>query len=229
LPLDVSVVIPVRNGARHVAEAIESCLAQTRAPAEIIVVDDGSEDDTAARVEAFRADVTLLRQSWQGAAAAMNHGLTHARAPLTAFLDHDDTWARDKLRTQLELFDGERELEAAFCFLQQYVSPEVEAETAVLYQCPQEQQSGICASAMLIRREAFDRYGVFTGERNASAFLRWHLRAQAAGLRFAVAPQTLVMRRLHPNNSGRTQPEWIRDYYIECARERILSRRVPKS
>ncbi len=102
--LPIAVVIPAYNRARHVASALESVLAQTRAPSEIIVVDDGSTDDTAAVAESFGANV--LRQSNAGVSAARNAGVRIARSPWIAFLDSDDLWAANKLDVQWEALEA---------------------------------------------------------------------------------------------------------------------------
>lgn len=103
---DVSVIIPAYNRRAMVREAIDSVLAQTAASFELIVVDDGSCDDTAedlARLGAERAEsVRVEHTENRGPAAARNHGVAMARAPLIAFLDSDDTWAPEKLARHLE-------------------------------------------------------------------------------------------------------------------------------
>jgi glycosyltransferase involved in cell wall biosynthesis len=93
----VSVLIPVYNEATRIASAIESVLAQTEPPAEILVVDDGSSDGSAAVAEALGARV--LVQSNAGVAHARNRLLREARFPWLAFLDADDLWYPEKLAT----------------------------------------------------------------------------------------------------------------------------------
>jgi glycosyltransferase involved in cell wall biosynthesis len=106
----VSVVIPTYNSAPFVVQALESALAQTVPPAEVIVVDDGSTDDTAARVGAFGRRVTYVRQVNQGVSAARNHGIHLSGQEFVGFLDADDVWHPLKLRLQMELFEREPEL-----------------------------------------------------------------------------------------------------------------------
>jgi glycosyltransferase involved in cell wall biosynthesis len=110
--LPIAVVIPAYNRARHIASALESVLAQTRAPAEIIVVDDGSTDDTAAVAQSFGANV--LRQSNAGVSAARNTGVRIARSPWIAFLDSDDLWAPNKLEMQWEALEACPEIGMVF-------------------------------------------------------------------------------------------------------------------
>lgn len=101
----VSVIIPCYNAAPHLAAAIESVLAQTHAAHEIIVVDDGSTDDTAAIARRYVGrGVTLLTEAHGGVAAARNHGILAATGDLIAFLDADDQWLPHKLAVQIPLF-----------------------------------------------------------------------------------------------------------------------------
>jgi len=103
----VSVIIPVLNRAARVRRAIESVLAQTCQDFEIIVVDDGSTDGTAAAVETF-ADrrITLIRhEQTRGGSAARNTGIRASSAAYVAFLDSDDEWLPTKLERQLEVFE----------------------------------------------------------------------------------------------------------------------------
>jgi glycosyltransferase involved in cell wall biosynthesis len=99
---NVSVVIPVHNGERHLAEAIESVLAQSAPPLECIVVDDGSTDGTAAVARAFGAAVRCVQRTRGGVSAARNHGTALATGEFVAFLDHDDVWEPAKLERQLQ-------------------------------------------------------------------------------------------------------------------------------
>lgn len=96
----VSAVIPTHNRAHLVTRAIRSALAALSPGDEVIVVDDGSTDDTAAAVEAFGPPVRLMRLSHRGAGAARNAGLDAARGPFVAFLDDDDEWFPDKIALQ---------------------------------------------------------------------------------------------------------------------------------
>jgi glycosyltransferase involved in cell wall biosynthesis len=88
--MDISVVIPAYNAAAYVGDALASIAAQIRAPAEVIVVDDGSTDQTAAIAQA--AGAIVIRQANGGASAARNAGVARARSQWIAFLDADDRW-----------------------------------------------------------------------------------------------------------------------------------------
>jgi glycosyltransferase involved in cell wall biosynthesis len=97
----VSVVIPAFNAAMHIGRALDSVLAQDYSPLEILVVDDGSTDDTAALVEDRFPFVKVISQSNAGVAAARNTGLSAASGELICFLDADDGWFPGKLHAQV--------------------------------------------------------------------------------------------------------------------------------
>jgi glycosyltransferase involved in cell wall biosynthesis len=98
----ISAVIPAFNRGRTIGRAIESALAQTRPPIEIVVVDDGSTDNTAAAVATYGDSVRYVYQPNAGASAARNRGVESATAPWVAFLDSDDYWSDDHLERMAE-------------------------------------------------------------------------------------------------------------------------------
>ncbi|MEJ5365452.1 MAG: glycosyltransferase [Desulfosoma sp.] len=101
----VSVIIPTRNRADMVREAVDSVLAQKGAPFELIVVDDGSEDHSIRLLTSYGDAVRILRrESPGGVSAARNAGIMAARGEWIAFLDSDDLWLPGKLRAQLDYF-----------------------------------------------------------------------------------------------------------------------------
>ncbi len=110
--LSVSVIIPAYKAVRTINRAVESVFGQTREPAELLVVDDGSPDgaDLAAALTRYGDRVTLLRKPNGGAASARNHAIERARGSVIGFLDADDYWEPDKLDRQLALLDRHPEV-----------------------------------------------------------------------------------------------------------------------
>jgi len=117
----ISVVIPAYDGSAYLSEAIESILAQTAPPGEIIVVDDGSSDGT---IEpASRYPVRVLRTPHRGIGPARNRGVGASSGELIAFLDSDDLWTPRKLELQTAALAAEA-ADIVFGHQEEFVSPE---------------------------------------------------------------------------------------------------------
>ncbi len=114
----VSVIIPVYNAGKTIREALDSVLAQTYRDFELIIVNDGSTDDSDAVIHRYitdgRGDITCVAQKNKGAAAARNAGIRIARGELIAFLDADDLWDTDKLKTAVDALEARPEAMMVF-------------------------------------------------------------------------------------------------------------------
>ena len=111
----VSVVIPTFNMSRCICDAVESVLNQTYKDFELIVVDDGSNDDTEHILQPYRGRICYFKQVNSGVSAARNRGIELARGQYVAFLDADDLWLPDKLKLQMQAFDRQKELALVAC------------------------------------------------------------------------------------------------------------------
>jgi glycosyltransferase involved in cell wall biosynthesis len=112
--LPISCIIPSRDRASMVGDAIASALAQSQPELEVIVVDDGSRDESGGVFEQFAGRIKLLRTGGDGVAAARNLALRHARGEYVAFLDSDDLWHPEKIATQWQFMRAHPELALTF-------------------------------------------------------------------------------------------------------------------
>lgn len=200
----VSVIIPTFNRESYLKEAIFSVLNQTLLPSEIIVVDDGSTDNTAEIVKQFPS-VRYYCQAKCGAAAARNQGVELAQGNFLAFLDSDDLWDKDKLAWQLSAFEANPDLDAVFGHIQQFHSPELDEIARRKIKIPVEVMPGYHVGTMMIRREAFLRVGFFDTELRVGEFIAWYIRAADMGLKTIMLPEVVMHRRLHDTNLGISQ------------------------
>ncbi|MGA2565115.1 MAG: glycosyltransferase family A protein, partial [Steroidobacteraceae bacterium] len=124
----ISCIVPVFNGARFLGEALDSILAQTLPPTEIIVVDDGSIDATAEVAAAYAPRVSVVRQANAGPASARNRGIDLATGEFISFLDADDLWHKEKLARQMQALIADAS--AGFCitYLQNFWVEELAEE-----------------------------------------------------------------------------------------------------
>jgi len=106
----VSVIIPTYNRAQYICEAVKSVLRQTFSDFELIVVDDGSVDNTKEILTPYLGIVKYIYQNNSGIAAARNAGIEMSRGEFIAFLDSDDLWVRDKLQLQVHLLRQQSKL-----------------------------------------------------------------------------------------------------------------------
>lgn len=186
----VSCIVPAYNAAAYLKQALNSALAQSRVPMQLIVVDDGSTDATADIAGQFGGNVEIISQPNCGPAAARNSGLAAARGEFIAFLDADDLWCKDKLERQLAAFSENPALELCAAHIQNFREDlEPVGEPVPGYN-----------TEMLIRRSLIDRLGPFTTGPQHAATLEWMLRARESKSVELLLPETLSFRRLHQKN-----------------------------
>lgn len=208
----VSVIIPVYNCERYVADAIESVLAQTYKPTEIIVVDDGSTDKSAKIIEQYIPSVQYAHQSHNGSGAARNLGIELAHGNFFSFLDADDTWMKEKLTYQMEAFKNDPGLDMAFGHIINFYSPDLPEHMKNKIFCPSEKMPGLSAGSMLIKKEAFFRAGAFQTNWQLGEFIDWYIRAKECGLTSFMVPEVVLRRRLHADNMGIRDRDSRNDY-----------------
>lgn len=197
----ISVVIPTFNREpRMLGAALDSVLAQDVPSLEIIVVDDGSATSAAQFVQTYGHPVRFYEQSNGGISSARNAGVALSRGNLLAFLDSDDLWQPDKLARQVEALRSDPELEAVFGQAEQFYDTDVDDAFKRRHPIKQRILDAWLSSAMLIRREAFDRIGIFEDDRSVSPDVDWFLRAKEAGLRVAMLSHVVYRRRIHTTN-----------------------------
>lgn len=171
----VSVVIPTYNYGRFVIEAVESVLAQTYRNIEVIVVDDGSTDDTRERLAPFLDRIRYIYQANQGLSAARNTGIRAACGNWVALLDSDDTWHPRKLEMQMRYLADHPKvaLLATRNFSGNKIDwPEVCLESALLAQPVSLLElvfaSRFAPSTVLVHKKCFEQMGLFDTQLRAA-------------------------------------------------------------
>jgi glycosyltransferase involved in cell wall biosynthesis len=167
----VSVVIPTYNYGRFIVEAIEGVLKQTHPANEIIVIDDGSTDDTESAVRAFGERVRYIRQENSGVCAARNRGVTESSGEFIAFLDADDVWEPAKIERQLVKFAEDPQIGLVHCGMREFDGESGQtiklhldgqegwvADELLLWERPAVNVSG---TAVMVSRKAFEAAGGF--------------------------------------------------------------------
>jgi glycosyltransferase involved in cell wall biosynthesis len=203
----VSVIIPTYNYGRFIAEAIESVLEQTVKPLEIIVVDDGSTDETEAEVARFGKQVRYIKQENQGVCSARNCGVAESRGSFILFQDADDTSEPTRIEKQLAIFDNDSEIGLVHCGLREFSESsnghgkiDIDgmegwvADELLLWERPVIVGPG---GTIMISRKAFDTVGGFDNRLRVGEdwdFCYWVARKFKVGF----VREPLVNYRIHP-------------------------------
>jgi glycosyltransferase involved in cell wall biosynthesis len=218
----VSCVLPVFNGERYLEEALQSVFAQTYRPIEVVVVDDGSTDSTAAIAAAHGDRVLVLQQANAGPSPATNRGIKAARGELLAFLDADDRWPPQKLALQAEHLAAHPDIAVVFAHARNFWIPELRQEEAryaghrITRPLP-----AYTRGTMMARRSAFDAVGGFDPGMAHGEVQEWVLKARATGLRIELLPDTLLERRLHPGNRSRQMQGDSREEFLRLIKRKL--------
>jgi len=199
----ISVVIPVYNGARYLSECIESVCSQTTPVADIIVVDDGSEDETPKVAAGWGDRVRFERISHGGPARARNHGVRLVTTDVLAFIDSDDIWLPGKLELQMAALSRAAVPAMVFGHMQQFVSNDLTPEEAAGFKFDPAPLAGQAPSTLVMRKSDFDRVGPFDESLATGEFIEWSARASDLGIKTLLVPDVVCRRRLHRNNMGR--------------------------
>jgi glycosyltransferase involved in cell wall biosynthesis len=210
----ISVVIPVYNGERFLAAALESVFAQTTLPAEVVVVDDGSTDASVAVARTFPG-VTLLELPHRGVSAARNAAVSRASGGYLAFLDADDIWAATKLERQLEL--ARQNPSAGIIMARQ--GYRFEGPVPPWFRGPTDggSEPGFMPSAWFLPKETWHRVGPFDETMTHSEDTDWLARATDLGIRSAMVEEMLVIHRIHDQNASGKSAE-VRDGVLVALR-----------
>jgi glycosyltransferase involved in cell wall biosynthesis len=208
----ISVVIPVRDCETYVAQAIQSVLAQTRPPDQVIVIDDGSTDRTLEMVQPFASRVTIRRQPALGQSAAVNNGVLVSTGDLIAFVDADDLWLPRKLELQAAVLDGDLTIDAVYGMVEQFDEALGGSETV----------PGYSRITLLIRRAAMGAVGPADETLIYGEFVDWYARSVHAGIRSVLVPEVVTRRRVHAANLSRT---YRSDQLLRVVRDSLQRRR----
>jgi glycosyltransferase involved in cell wall biosynthesis len=227
-PPTVSCIIPAFDAAEHLAGALACVAGQTRPPDEILVVDDGSQDDTVAIAEAWGPPVRVLRQDDLGPAATRNRGAAEATGDLLAFLDPDDRWLPDQLERQLAHLAEHPEADGCVSLVRQVWAEGFDAEAEHYAAHPRMAGDGVpgyATTCLLVRREAWDRVGPLDAARWYSDATEWFVRARRLGVRIDLVDEVLTLHRLHGDNLTRRGTEASADEFLDLVHRHLKDRR----
>jgi glycosyltransferase involved in cell wall biosynthesis len=218
----VSVVIPTYNCANFIVDAIDSVLAQNYAALEIIVVDDGSTDDTESVLEKYADKIVFIRQPNAGSAVARNQGMRRASGEYIAFLDADDIWLPGKLTIQVDYLQKHADVDmccAKWILLNAEPDGRFRPKTTPIVEAPvpDPQISGwiyhkllldceVWTGTVVMRRDLAKRVGDFLPELRRGQDYDYWLRASRVA-RIAILDAPMALYRIDPSRAAEKLPE----------------------
>jgi glycosyltransferase involved in cell wall biosynthesis len=221
----VSVILPVFNGERYLAEAVESVLCQTFRKLELIVIDDGSTDGSGRVARSYDSSRLRYRfQENQGLSAARNKGVSISKGEFLSFLDADDLWTREKLALQMKALSSGYKLDMVFGHVRQFLSPDVVEDITPEGRPEEAVLPGYSAGTMLIKKESFLRVGPFDVSLRLGHFVDWYAKAQEFGLKHELLPEVVMKRRIHAANMG-IRERGSREDYLRILKSSLDRRR----
>jgi glycosyltransferase involved in cell wall biosynthesis len=195
----VSVILPVKNGERFLREALESVVAQTYQPHEILVIDGNSTDSSAEIARSF-AGVEVIPQPDSGLYQAFNLGVRRATGDLIAFIGSDDVWLPDKLRFQVEFLEANPSVQMVIGQVQFFLEPGYDFPQGFKPELLDHEIEGHMPEVVLVRRSVFDLNGLFDDSFALAGDVDWFTRNKDAGITPRVLPNLLTRKRLHDSN-----------------------------
>lgn len=219
----VSVIIPAYNAFPFIGEAVQSALAQSYKRLEVIVINDGSTDETDVALRDYGHRITYLEQSNSGPAAARNRGIRSSSGELVAFLDADDLWLPTKIRKQVDFICANQEYGIVTTDVETFSAKQVTNPTLHKWYPIRNGRivdqllfhNWIGASAAMVRRECFEHAGMFEetltpdgkGQCTAEDWLLWMKIAAIYPVYFL--DEVMVRHREHQSNYSLVDPDRV--------------------
>jgi glycosyltransferase involved in cell wall biosynthesis len=222
----VSIVMPAYNAARFIGAALASVTAQTFVDFEVVVVDDGSHDETAQIVaEAAASDprIRLLAGAHAGVAAARNLGVAAARGDLVTFLDADDLWRPDRLARHVDFLSRNRETDVITGEVLLFEA--IGADLEPLAGSAHVQLRGVCLGATTFRAKVFDGTGPFDDQLLHAEDLDFLLRVHDGGFRIEAERDVALLYRRHQTNMS-NDVQASRRFFVQALHRSLTRRRA---
>jgi glycosyltransferase involved in cell wall biosynthesis len=223
----ISCIVPTYNGAAYLSQALDSILAQTLQPFEVIVADDGSTDATLEVAARYRRRVRVVVQPNGGPAAARNRGVREASAQFVAFLDQDDVWHPEKLARQSGRFQMRPELDLSVAHAQRFWTTRLrgQAERFRKHRVSKPLPAYITGT-FLVRRCVFDVVGLFDTSVRFADSMEWFIRATESGVISELLPDVLLRHRMHGHNLSQSEAQGSRDEFLRVLKTSLDRKRA---
>ena len=221
----VSILLPVLNAERFLAQALDSIQAQTYPHYELIIIDGGSSDGTAALARtAPRA--RWLAQTGAGLANAWNTGLSAAQGEYISFIESDDLWRADKLDVQVHHLKQHTSFQYVIAQVQLFLEPGCPPPAGLNPDVFAGSHVGRMPGTLMARRALFEQIGMFEDRWRVTPDIDWFARLAAEQVPGAVLPEVLLYRRIHESNLTQVAgPSLVKTELLQLLKQNMDRRR----
>ena len=210
----ISVIIPVYNREKYIGEAIESVLIQNYKNLEIIIVDDGSTDNTRNEINKFWNSVNYFYQNNMGAPSARNFGISKSKGDIIAFLDSDDIWPIGRIVLLLKQFKNTDILMGMTQYFNGIIKNKLSDQLPILSLC-----------TGLIKKNTFNKIGLFNEELLQCDDWDWIMRAREKNLKIKIISEVTLYYRRHKDNITNDKNE-INKFQLKMFSKSIKRRKL---
>ena len=199
----IDIILPVYNGEAFIASSIESVLNQTYENWQLIIVNDGSIDETGVILKGFHekdSRIRVLNQANQGIVQSLNRALKLCSADYISFLDFDDLWENQKLDIQLRFLIENPDINCVFTHMQEFNDDHRNTK----FGARSRNMKGWARSGFMGRSFLFEAYGLFDPNHLTGEFVEWMSRLLRSNEAIHTLPDVLVRRRVHSSNYSQT-------------------------
>lgn len=195
----LSVIIPYYKGERFILETLMSIFNEKYSNLEVIVVSDGSPEESLKVLEPYLDKIVLIKQENQGQAAARNTGFKHSRGVLVSFIDQDDLWPAGRLKLMLDEFDNDPDADYVRGLTEQFSI--IDGQKVIIKTAFQEALIG----SAIYRRTVLDKVGLFDKDMREGEDFDWNIRLrEKGGKEKRISAVTFCHRRHESNQSSET-------------------------
>ena len=217
----VSIIIPVYNGENYLSLAIDSALRQTYENIEVIVVNDGSHDNTDKICKSYKNKIKYIKKENGGAASALNEGIKNMNGEYFSWLSHDDLYYREKVEEEINYLKennllGTNTILYSNCsyvdefgyYLGETINDSIDLNTDSAFSIL---KGGINGLTLLIPKKAFDIVGEFKDELKCTQDYDMWFRMYKEGFNFVHIPNIITITRIHKGSDTNTSPSYLKE------------------
>jgi glycosyltransferase involved in cell wall biosynthesis len=219
----VTVLMTVYNGARHLGEAIDSVLSQDHDDVELVLIDDGSNDESADVARRYGDSIVFRSDPKAGAGAARNQALKLATGDFITLVDADDLLVPGSISSRMALF--EEGVDAVSGWIEEFITPEMSAVDREALRELRPPSPARLPGCLLLTAEAYRAVGDFDPDLVLGVGLKWAARFAEMGFEERKLNEVVLRRRIHGANTNRREAASVKDY-VKAVRSTLERRRA---